>query len=299
MIAKGNSTSTAGASVYMAYYDDNTENKDVIFRTFQIKKTNTNTWNQLGETDLRTNLTENNTSGRIAVRPTDDTTVKGSKYLDIGVTSNNRVVIVFYDMEEGKIRMYYSGNAIDGSSITPTPNWTAANVEFPDYVGTDVSMVIDDSDGIHITASDATDSDLVYMYLPSYDSSSLKVITIDQAFSVGTWTSIKLRGNSTDGYIPYIAYYNATETGSRDAIKLVYFAASDKSIKDSDESSIQGVDSSGYTTGNWEYMTVPAITPPQGGDNKFRSVCLDFDSNGLPVVGYLGTNLEFGKWFAE
>ena len=56
---------------------------------------------------------------------------------------------------------------------------------------------------------------------------------------------------------------------------------------------------SGYTTGAWEYMTVPAITPPQGGDTKFQSVCLDFDTKGIPVVGYLGTNLEFGKWLDE
>ena len=62
--------------------------------------------------------------------------------------------------------------------------------------------------------------------------------------------------------------------------------------------SVNGV-ATGYTTGAWEYMTVPSITPPQGGDPKFQNVCLDFDSNGLPVVGYLGTNLEFGKWFTE
>ncbi len=42
-----------------------------------------------------------------------------------------------------------------------------------------------------------------------------------------------------------------------------------------------------------------AITPPQGGDTKFQSVCLDFDTKGIPVVGYLGTNLEFGKCLDE
>ena len=46
-------------------------------------------------------------------------------------------------------------------------------------------------------------------------------------------------------------------------------------------------------------MTVPALTPPQGGDAKFQAVCLDFDSANRPVVGYLGTNLEFGKWLDE
>ncbi len=61
----------------------------------------------------------------------------------------------------------------------------------------------------------------------------------------------------------------------------------------------QNGSATGYTTGAWEYMTVPALTPPQGGDPKFQNVCLDFDSSGIPVVGYLGTNLEFGKWLGE
>ena len=299
MVVKGNSTTETGAKVYMAYYDDNTTNKDVIFRTFRVAKSSTNNSNQLYDNGVYSNLTEENTSGRIAVRPANNTTIRGSKYLDLGVTSDNHVVVVYYDTNEGKLKMFYSGNTIDGSSITPTPNWTAASVSFPSYVGTDVSMVIDDSDGIHITASDSTDSDLVYMYMPSYSSSTLKTIKVDQAFAVGTWTSIKVKGNATDGYVPYIAYYNATETGSRDTIKLAYFADTTKKISSAAADTIQGVDSNGYTTGIWEYMTVPAITPPQGGDSKFRAVCLDFDSSGNPVVGYLGTNLEFGKALGE
>ena len=48
-----------------------------------------------------------------------------------------------------------------------------------------------------------------------------------------------------------------------------------------------------------KYMTIPAISAPQGGDPKFQNVCLDFDSAGRPVVGYLGDNLEFGKALDE
>jgi hypothetical protein len=55
----------------------------------------------------------------------------------------------------------------------------------------------------------------------------------------------------------------------------------------------------GFTTGNWEYFNVPAITPPQGGSLMFKQVNLDFDSANRPVLGYLGTNLEFGKWLGE
>jgi len=115
----------------------------------------------------------------------------------------------------------------------------------------------------------------------------------EAAFSVGNWTQIKVRevgGNR----IPYIAYYNASETGSRDPIKLAYV---NSGITSSNVP--EGVDANGEVTGGWESMTVPAISPPQGGDEKFKNVCLDFDSAGNPVVGYLGNNLEWGKWLNE
>lgn len=292
MAVKGNSTTTAGASVYMAYYDDNTTNKDVIFRTFKIGTNSswTNTLNNgnRGTTGAYSNLPDRNTSGRITVGSS------ASKYLDMGVTSGNIVVVVYYDMDSACLRLKYSNIAIDGSTITPAVTWQDAKVSFPEYVGTDVSMYIDDSDGIHIAAFDATDSDLMYMYMPSCDSTTLKVVCVDQASSVGNWTRIRVKDS-----IPYIAYYNATEAGSRDAIKLAYFADSDTEISSASKEDIQGCDESGYTTGNWEYMTVPAITPPQGGDSKFKQVNLDFDSSGNPVVGYLGTNLEFGKQRSE
>lgn len=292
MAVKGNSTTTAGASVYMAYYDDNTTNKDVIFRTFKIGTNSswTNTLNNgnRGTTGAYSNLPDRNTSGRITVGSS------ASKYLDMGVTSGNIVVVVYYDMDSACLRLKYSNIAIDGSTITPAVTWQDAKVSFPEYVGTDVSMYIDDSDGIHIAAFDATDSDLMYMYMPSCDSTTLKVVCVDQASSVGNWTRIRVKDS-----IPYIAYYNATEAGSRDAIKLAYFADSDTEISSASEEDIQGCDESGYTTGNWEYMTVPAITPPQGGDSKFKQVNLDFDSSDNPVIGYLGTNLEFGKQRSE
>jgi hypothetical protein len=110
-------------------------------------------------------------------------------------------------------------------------------------------------------------------------------VTVDQYGSVGNWTQIKL--NSAG--VPYIAYYNATETGGRDTIKLAWAknaAASAADVK-------PGVDGNGYTTGDWEYMTVPALTPPQGGSPKFQKVNLGFRTDGRPVLGYLGTNIEF------
>ena len=148
------------------------------------------------------------------------------------------------------------------------------------------------------------------MYLPNYNSAEgYKQVTVDQASAVGNWTQIKVKNG-----VPYIAYYNATETGGRDPIKIAYpVAANGKTAVQNKEN--PGVDvepgtayaaggrdkgsATGYTTGSWEYMTVPAISVPQGGDPKFQNVCLGFDEGNNPVVGYLGSNLEFGKALGE
>ena len=46
-------------------------------------------------------------------------------------------------------------------------------------------------------------------------------------------------------------------------------------------------------------MTVPTVTPAQGGGLKFKKVNFGFDTQGRPVLGYLGDNIEFGKWLDE
>ncbi|HOU38808.1 MAG TPA: hypothetical protein PKW16_07905, partial [Treponemataceae bacterium] len=303
LIAKGNSV-TSHAKLYMLYYDDNTAGRNLILRNMRIGTdvTGGGTY-ALGSTGTpssgagsyaqRVNFYENVgnnvdwTSGRLTAASS------ASRHFDFVVTDDFRVVIVYYDEADGRLKMRYSTNAVDGSSPTTNITWTDSTVVFPDYVGNYVSMAMDSSNGIHISAFDATDGDLAYLYLPSYNSTDLEQVTVDAAFSVGYWTKIKVLEDA--GTItPYIAYYNSTENGQRDTIKLAYTKSGITA-----GSIPGGVDSSGYTTGDWEYLNVPAITPPQGGDNRFKQVNLDFDTSNRPVVGYLGTNLEFGTWVDE
>nr|MCR4580713.1 hypothetical protein [Treponema sp.] len=245
--------------------------------------------------------TDTYNTGRLSIVTT------GSKYFDMGITSDNHVVIAYVDSSTNKLVLKYSTNAVTGANPTAAVAWTTSAVTFPENVGSYVSLAVD-GNAVHIAAFDSFDSNLVYMYLPNYNSKEgYKEVTVDQASAVGNWTQVKVKNS-----IPYIAYYNATETGGRDCIKLAYpVAANNKTAAQNKET--DGVDvkpgtayaasgsgqATGYTTGAWEYMTVPAITPPQGGDPKFQQVCLDFDSSGNPVVGYLGTNLEFGKALTE
>ena len=302
LIANGNSK-TGTAKVYMAYYDDGTG--EIAFRNFQLGKTVSGSATALDSSHKdkdsttyaqKINFTENTSnygSGAAAGRLT--AVSSGSRHYDMVVTSDSHVVIVYYDETDSCLKLIYSTNTVDGSSPTNNVAWTASSVNFPDYTGTYVSMTIDSSNGIHIAAFDASEADLKYFYLPSYSSTNLTNLTVDAAGSVGHWTDIAICTDSDNTELygkPVISYYNSTETGSRESIKMAYPKAAIGSIQ-------EGIDSNGYTTGNWEYMTVPAITPPQGGDSKFQKVCLDFDTSGTPVLGFCASNLEFGKQRSE
>ena len=306
IIAKGNSV-TDQAVIYMMYYDAGTTNKELILRNFKVgtPPSDTTGWNPLFETgkvlgtencvgsdgkgfNQYANTNDNRRYGSEISSNLDERKIVAtgaSNSFAFGVTSDNHVVFVYYDDFSGKLVLKYSAEVIDGSNPKNDNIFVNQKINFPDYVGTYVSMAIDEKDGIHISAFDSKDSNLTYINLASYNATTYKAVTIDQASAVGNWTQIKIKNG-----IPYIAYYNATEAGGRDAIKLAYANTEKVSA---------GVDEDGYTTGAWEYMTVPAITSPQGGKTEFQNVCLDFDSAGLPVVGYLGSNIEFGKWLTE
>ncbi|MBO5236330.1 MAG: hypothetical protein J6B32_04390 [Spirochaetaceae bacterium] len=290
IIAKGNSV-TGAASIYQLYFDANTTNKELIFRNFKVGNegdyplfsggyaTDGGTYSQvstLGDSDYN------------ATRITAATSA--SNHFSFDVSGAGRVVIVYYDESLGRLVMKVSATSIDGSNPSAAREFDTSSIVFPDYIGSYVSMCLDSSGGVHISAYDSGDSDLVYIYVKHFLETEYEMVRVDQASAVGNWTQIKLKDN-----VPYIAYYNATEAGGKDSIKLAYANSAVNGI----ETVVPGVDDEGYTTGKWEYMTVPAITVPQGGAATFQNVCLDFNSEGKPVVGYLGSNLEFGTWVSE
>ena len=327
IITKGNSI-TDKAVVYMAYYDANTNDKQLIFRNFQIGKKDSVTGIDTGASPTKfalyndsshpeyvqwTNLKENYTeaaqdSPAAAPDPTYNTgrlelVTSASPYFDMGVLSDGRVVVVYFDESAGKLKLRYSNTAVDGSNPTGVINWTTSTVDFPKYTGTYVSMDIDSNDGIHIAAFDSSNGDLKYFYLDSYNAAALKTALVDAAFSVGQWTQIKVFGNK-----PYIAYYNNSEAGQRSAIKLAYANDPIGTVKngvgtskkdDANKITTESYYENGFVTGRWECMTVPTLTPAQGGTPKFKKVNLGFDTAGLPVLGYLGSYIEFGKWLDE
>lgn len=284
------------AIVYMSYYDDVA--KKICLRNFIVRPGSSVTKGNNLSNSKSINFTENTSYNATYNQGRIEIVNGGSKYFAMGVTSDQRIIILYYDESTCKLVLMYSNTGRNGDDYTGTGlTWTTVTSGFPEYVGSYVSMVLDSSNGIHISAFDAKNSDLCYLQLPVaadttngvYQSKDLKYMTVDQKGSVGNWTQIKLNSSG----IPYIGYANATENGQRDAVKLAYATPSTTGVFKA------GVDSDNYTTGEWEYMTIPAIDPPQIGDNKFQNVCVDFDANGNVIIGYLGSYLEFGSWISE
>lgn len=254
-------------------------------------------WSQMNDSDVVTNQIET-TSYNYSAPGRSSVTSSGSRFYDFGIVKSNntsKAVLVYYDFAAGKLKVKYSNQALNGS---PSQNvtWTESALNLPESVGQYVSMIADGS-ALHIAAFDQNDSDLVYIYIPDYATTNPKgytSMTVDAAGSVGNWTSIKIDKTADNKYYnkPIIAYYNSSETGGHDAIKLAIPNAQAGSVT-------AGIDSSNYTSTGWEYMTVPSVDAAQGGNNKFQRVCLDFDQDGDPVVGYLATNIEFGKQLPE
>ena len=316
LIMKGNSI-TGFAANYLAYFDEGTTNKQIIFRTFQVgsyssggRQYRLSNNRNLNENDRNGNkyaAWTNYPVGPVGNNTTPETIADNDRYIlgnygrniaatsasrhfDMGVVptadaANNRVIIVFYDETAGRLRLSYSDANINGVNVTSNSNsFTTSGITLPSSVGMYVSMDIDSSGRIHIAAFDSINSELKYIFIPSYDSTSYESVTVDQYGSVGNWADIKVRNG-----VPYVAYYNAAENGGRESIKIAFAKNAVTSVANVHA----GVDQNGYTTGSWEYRTVPALDPPQGGIPAFQKVNLDFLSDGRPILGYLGTNIEF------
>jgi hypothetical protein len=302
LITRGNSR-TAYASYYMSYYDNGTG--QLIFRNFRIgnsaasvgvnKRQLANSGSDAAGNAYGspyTSIEENGATGNTSWETgRQEVSASASGSFDMAVSSGNIAVIVYYDESAGKLVIKYSGSAVSGDDPGAQVVWidSPANANLPAYTGMYVSMTMDAANGIHIAAFDAVDSDLKYIYIPDYTAQAAHSVTVDQYGSVGYWTDIKLHPADKR---PYISYYNATETGGRDTIKLAFAKHPVTAPADVQP----GVDAAGCTTGNWEYTAIPAIDPPQGGSSKFQKVNLGFTATApeKPVLGYLGTNIEFG-----
>jgi hypothetical protein len=282
MIVDGDTTT---AQVYLLYYDDEASTQDLIFRTFQIGTTCIGEVTNLAGT-IDSNQVEAAGDGTAAGR----NVVAGSASLsfDMGLTSTGVIVVVYYDEAVNSLRLIYNTAPVNGGTGLYGGSFSAPLTLDTAYNGTYVSMTVDTADHIHIAYYDSANADLKYIYLDSYTDTVPDVARVDAYHSVGLWTDVAVSAAGT----PYIAYYNNSENGTVDSIKLTYYTGILPTVLD-------GVDGSDNITGDWESLTVPVTDVPRGGLPQFNQVSLGFDTADNPVIGYLADDIEYSVFLAE
>ena len=272
------------SDVYLAFYDDT--NGEIRFRagnlpkTFQLKKDASfglfkdrfTTVNKGGITPPADVYLSNLEDFQILANDKNEALGSAGEYLSLGVTSDNVVIIVWYDSTKNKLMCSYNTdplttyNAKDETETTPTKSVARkGGFENPEEILSGAckycKIAVDGNDNFHIAAFDGVSQDLKYIYIPKTsdsnnkkipDFSNMKVCTVDSYLSVGKELTIDVAaeviGDDTY-YIPHIGYYANTPTKPRYA----YIAEPSKFF---DNNEIDGTVSDKYT-GIWECTIVP------------------------------------------
>jgi hypothetical protein len=124
-------------------------------------------------------------------------------------------------------------------------------------------------------------------------------VNIDNYLSAGSWTSIMMVNDANLTGVasaqPMIAFYSDSYNGTKKPIRLAFPKF------DTTGTLAHGTTSSGLDetySGDWEVITVPATSTPQGGADQFNRVKIGaYTASGLtlPVLGWQGTKLEYAK----
>lgn len=201
-----------------------------------------------------------------------------------------------------------TGTAVGTVSVisqgTAAPDWGTITV--------DSGAISGDTSDVGMFVSMAADGGKLYVSYYDFDNANLKFaritwngtgtptidsrIVIDSYLSAGTWTktfimeNAGLTGQSTKQ--PVIAYYADSYNGTKKPIRMAFpkFDANGASLLDGASASDEKY------SGNWEVLTIPALSVPKGGSDTFNRVQGGVYSLGtLPVLGWLGDKLEYSK----
>ncbi|MBN1686552.1 MAG: hypothetical protein JW852_07840, partial [Spirochaetales bacterium] len=185
--------------------------------------------------------------------------------------------------------------------------WNIATLDSSGDVGKHVSIVSNGTDKLYVAYYDFDEANL-RMARVSWNSGTLVdpptvdgIVNIDNYLSAGTLTNIMLLKNDNLTGLdagtpvqPMIAYYSDSYNGTKKPIRFAFpkFDATTGSL-------LHGTTSSGADdtySGNWEVITIPAVSTPQGGAPTFNRVHVGaYSSDTLPVLGWFGSRLEYGK----
>ncbi|MCQ2591188.1 MAG: Ig-like domain-containing protein [Treponema sp.] len=228
--------------VYVVYYDAYT--KCLKYAKTLYK----NNFDQNGSVETKYH-TGTSSSGKyvIAGKDTLNEGTESGQYCDIKVT-NTAVPIVIY---------YYKSNGDNGSLAIAKANgsdpsatnftWDITSLENPSSnidFGRYVSMEMDSSENLHITAQDVTNGVLYYGCFKADGTKIVDWMKVDATDSVGRWTDIKLEDSENTGLAakPVITYMSTSKLGTKFAVKVAYLDNSNSFEAITDPSNFEASD---------------------------------------------------------
>lgn len=209
-------------------------------------------------------------------------------YVAIGMTSDNHVVMVWYDSIHNNLMYSYTAapdNDSTDKQITgvcrdgwskPTPILEGA--------GKYCNLVVDSDDNIHVAAFDSANGDLKYVFIDDYtDPDNIIACTVDSYQTVGKELTIDV-AKKGDYQIPHIGYWGNTPKKPRYA-----YLADPASFYATSNAVTDGAVNDAYT-GIWECGIVPTPCTITTDAKRRINVGVRKDGDGLLIESSSGTS---------
>jgi hypothetical protein len=272
----------------MAYYD--LLNEEIRFKAGTITGARANYGNFYDIGSGAVNYTANAARCQI-IADGDTTKTLGSagEYVSVGVTSNNVVVIVWYD--GANLQFAYNANPlgyVNQTAVTYAKDtgWTGLTPILSN-AGEHCQIAVGGDNSVHIAAYGSSGADLMYVYIPFNEGDGVPDIdnivtsTVDSYLDVGEHLTIDV-AEDADGYqIPYIGYWGTYPEKPRYA-----YLADPESFYTGTETA--GTKEKNIYTGVWECTVVPTGSTVK--DSRKMSVGVWKDSDGVLAYSTTGTN---------
>ncbi len=244
----------------------------------------------------------------------------GGEYLSIGtISTNGRVVIVWYDSEHKTLMYSYQNSDVKNNKGYTVSNWAAAT-KLLDHAGEYCQLAVDKNNGVHIVCYDNFDMALKYIYIPTYNNPTtaggMKSCTVDSYLKTGMNLTIDVAMIETKDaqnktvYVPrpYIGFWRPTPSRAHYAYLV------DPQTALASGGNLDGVDGDKFT-GVWEVTVVPTSSTVFVDDyNPWRinvgvaknsstgalsSVANGIANNKNAVLGYIVESSELGRTTME
>ncbi|QHX42691.1 hypothetical protein GWP43_03655 [Treponema vincentii] len=269
MAVRGRGTSSNPARLALVYFDKNVANDAPVKFRYGTVKSSTNVTGGLSyniEPDGSGAQPNNSGSAKgYEVVANKSSTYKGGGYAAVGLTSNNRAIVVWYDASHSQL-IYSYRDMGTGSYTEPTDSdrftsqWQNHAVVIDSGAPLYVDLVVDDQDGVHIGYYSGSNNGVRYAYLAPAkvkgsskpNTGDFKIATVDTYMNPGSYLKIGVR-KENNKQVPYVSYYHNGFFGSANAARIAWLKDGIASAAD-----VKNGVENGKFTGNWVVMTVPA-----------------------------------------